>query len=72
MAAQAIVTATFDARNLAALRRQRGLKQRELAERLGVTNIDICRLERFLTPGSLLDQVVAELTSEPEQTPQAA
>lgn len=54
------------------LRRRLGVTQEQLAEQLGTSAQEVCRLERALRPGGLLDQLLAELLEAPtlqEPTP---
>ena len=63
MGATLAITATIDPRRLPAWRRQLGLTQTELAHRIGVRSDEICRLERALAPGELLDMMIDGLTA---------
>ncbi len=60
MSAVPVVTTTLDVRRLAGggLRRQLGLTQTALGERIGARVDELSRLERALSPGGLLDRVV--------------
>lgn len=66
MSATPVVSATLDVRRLPALRRQLGLTQPELCERIGARVDDLSRLERAVSPGGLLDRVVDGLTAAAE------
>lgn len=63
MSAALAISATIDPRRLPGMRRQLGLTQTELAQRIGVRSDEICRLERALAPGELLDMVIDGLTA---------
>lgn len=66
MNATPIVAATLDVRRLPGLRRQLGLTQPELCDRIGARVDDLSRLERAVAPGGLLDRVVDGLTAAAE------
>ena len=51
-------------RDIAERRRRLGLRQRDVAQRVGVPAEHICRLERWLTTGGLLDAVLAALADD--------